>query len=109
MGAVVRGGLAKGLLASKPAAGYLDHGLEVVQGVQAALATMGESEATPGQNALRYCLAHPGVTTVACGVRTMDQLEEDAGAGRLPPLSTEGLRALRAVAPASVYAAHRTA
>ncbi len=109
VGVVVRGGLAKGLLASKPAAAYLDHGREAVEAVQAALAATLEGGVTPAQNALLYCLAHPAVTTVACGVRTMAQLEENAGAGRLPPLPVAGLSTLRVEVPASVYAAHRTA
>jgi len=107
VGVVVRGGLAKGLLASKPAAGYLDHDVAVVKRAQRLLAKVTEEEATPGQTAIRYCLAHPGVTTVACGMRTMSQLEENAAAGDLPPLTDDHLGALRAAAPASVYAAHR--
>jgi aryl-alcohol dehydrogenase-like predicted oxidoreductase len=107
VGVVVRGGLAKGLLASKPAAGYLDHHVAVVERAQKLLAEVTEEEATPGQTAIRYCLAHPGVTTVACGMRTMSQLEENAAAGDLPPLADDRLGALRAAAPASVYTAHR--
>ncbi len=107
VGVLVRGGLAKGLLASKPPAEYVGHGKGEVEAVQAALAAIGEGEATPAQNALRYCLAHPAVTTVACGMRTMAQLEENAAAGRLPPLPGDALNALRAEVPTSVYAAHR--
>ena len=107
VGVVVRGGLAKGLLASKPATDYLDHDVAVIERAQKLLAEVAEEEATPGQTAIRYCLAHPGVTTVACGMRTMSQLEENAAAGDLPPLTDDHLRALRSGVPPSVYAAHR--
>jgi aryl-alcohol dehydrogenase-like predicted oxidoreductase len=107
VGVVVRGGLAKGLLASKPAAGYLDHAPEGVEAVQSALAATLDGEVTLAQNALRYCLAHPAVTTVACGVRTMAQLEESAVAGRLPPLPEDAVNALRAAVPALLYTNHR--
>jgi aryl-alcohol dehydrogenase-like predicted oxidoreductase len=107
VGVVVRGGLAKGLLASKPAAGYLDHAPESVEAVQSALAATLDGEVTLAQNALRYCLAHPAVATIACGVRTMAQLEENAVAGRLPPLSDDAVNALRAAVPALLYTNHR--
>jgi aryl-alcohol dehydrogenase-like predicted oxidoreductase len=109
VGVVVRGGLAKGLLASKPAAPYLDHDGAVVERAQRQLAAVTEEGTTPGQTAIRFCLAHPAVTTVACGIRTLAQLEENAAAGSLPPLSPESLRALRDVVPASIYTAHRWA
>jgi aryl-alcohol dehydrogenase-like predicted oxidoreductase len=109
VGVVVRGGLAKGLLASKPAAAYLDHADAVVRTVQKRLAEVTESGTTSGQTAIRFCLADPAVTTVACGVRTRAQLEENAAAGSLPALSPDSLRALRDAVPASVYTAHRRA
>jgi aryl-alcohol dehydrogenase-like predicted oxidoreductase len=110
VGVLVRGGLARGLLASrpKPAADYLDHGHDTVEGLQGALATI-RNGATPTQNALRFCLAHPAVTTVVCGVSTLAQLEEDAAAGHLPPLAAGSLEALRVALPPSVYTAHRRA
>jgi len=108
VGVVVRGGLAKGLLASKPAADFLDHDSTAVRRAQELLAELTEPHATTGQTAIRYCLAHPAVTTVACGMRTMAQLEENAAAGELPPLSAEALSGLRTAMPASVYTAHRT-
>jgi aryl-alcohol dehydrogenase-like predicted oxidoreductase len=107
IGVVVRGGLARGLLVSKPPADYLDHDRTAVDAAQRLLEEVTEEEATPAQTAIRYCLAHPAVTTVACGVRTMAQLEENAAAGERPPLDADRLERLRAQMPASVYTAHR--
>jgi aryl-alcohol dehydrogenase-like predicted oxidoreductase len=108
VGVMVRGGLARGLLASKPAADYLDHDRATVEAARGLLAELTEQGATPAQTAIRYCLAHPAVTTVACGVRTMAQLEENAAAGERPPLDADRLEQLRARVPASTYTAHRT-
>jgi aryl-alcohol dehydrogenase-like predicted oxidoreductase len=107
VGVVVRGGLAKGLLASKPASSYLDHEEGVVRRVKDRLAEVSEPGATSGQMALRFCLAHPAVTTVACGVRTLAQLEENASAGEREPLDDEVLNRLKTEVPASLYTKHR--
>jgi aryl-alcohol dehydrogenase-like predicted oxidoreductase len=106
VGVLVRGGLAKGLLASKPPAGYLGHDRGAVERAQMALDEVA-GEGTRGQAALRYCLADPAVATVACGIRTMEQLEENAAAGELPPLAAEDVRTLRDGLPALTYSAHR--
>jgi len=106
VGVVVRGGVAKGLLASKPPADYLGRDRSTVETVQRTLGSAA-GEGTRAQAAIRYCLADPAVSTVACGIRTIAQLEENAAAGELPPLASEVVEALRAVAPAAVYTAHR--
>jgi aryl-alcohol dehydrogenase-like predicted oxidoreductase len=107
VGVLVRGGLAKGLLASKPPAEYLDHEAGAVRRVQGLLAEVTEPGTTPGQTALRFGLTHPAVTTVVCGIRTLAQLEENAAAGEQPPLGGEVLDRLRTEVPASVYTSHR--
>ncbi len=106
VGVVARGGLAKGLLASKPAVDYLGHDRAVVEGAQAAL-DAAAGEGTRGQAALRYCLADPAVATVACGIRTLVQLEDNAAAGELPALAPEVVETLRGRVPKSLYTAHR--
>jgi aryl-alcohol dehydrogenase-like predicted oxidoreductase len=106
VGVVVRGGVAKGLLASKAPADYLDHDRAVVESVQRALAAVA-GDGTRAQAAIRYCLAEPAVSTVTCGIRTLDQLRENAAAADLPPLDAHSLESLRIRAPSSVYTAHR--
>ena len=107
VGVLVRGGLAKGLLAGKPSAAYLDHDVDAVGEVQQRLASMA-GETTPGHTAIGYCLAHPAVTSVACGIRTLSQLEDNAAAADRAALEPADIEALRARAPASRYEAHRT-
>lgn len=102
VGVVVRGGLARGLLAAKPSAPYLDHSQEDVAAAQRLVGSVAGDTALE-HVALRYCLAHPGVTTVACGIRTMEQLEMDVAAAALPPLAAADLETLRAGVPAARY------
>jgi len=106
VGVVVRGGVAKGLLASKPPADYMDHDRAAVESVQHLLGSA-VGEGTRAQTAIRFCLADPAVSTVACGIRTLEQLSENAAAADLPPLDADTLNALRSRAPRSVYTAHR--
>ena len=49
-----------------------------------------EAAATPSQNALRFCLAFPAVSTVIPGMLTTDHVRENGAASDLPPLSPEG-------------------
>jgi len=106
VGVVVRGGVAKGLLASKPPADYMDHDRAAVESVQHLLGSA-VGEGTRAQTAIRFCLADPAVSTVACGIRTLEQLSENAAAADLPPLDADTLNALRSRAPRPGYTAHR--
>lgn len=55
-----------------------------------------DSQATPAQQALRFCLSYP-VTTLIPGILTPAQAQENALAGALPPLAPAELQALRDV------------
>jgi len=106
VGVAVRGGVAKGLLAGKPAEAYLDRDADAVSRAQELLRSTCGS-ATPGQAAIRYCLANAAVSSVVCGVRTASQLEENAAASDLAAPDAGSLDALRTGIPASRYEAHR--
>jgi len=75
---IVRGPVAKGLLADKPPAPYLEHGPEVVAAAREALDRPVGSRRSRAQVALRYYLAHPVVAT------------RPSGASSLPPLEAVG-------------------
>ncbi|MEL6864135.1 MAG: aldo/keto reductase [Bacteroidota bacterium] len=103
---IVRGGLAKGLLASKAARDYL--GFTQTEVAQAgALLEEQVGERSRGQAALAYCLAEPAVATVACGISKLEQLEENAAAMQYPPLSAHQLQALKQAVRAAIYEKHR--
>lgn len=104
---VVRGAVAKGLLANKPPKAYLNHSPLDVAAARAKLEDLTLGLYTPAQLALRYALAHPVVATIAAGASQLDQVEENAKAGALPPLTTEQIVALQSMVPAYAYEKHR--
>lgn len=104
---IVRGAVAKGLLAGKPPRDYQEHSAAAVAEITASLATHTSAARSSGQTALQYSLAHPAVATIAAGASNLDQLEENAAAASLPPLTPAELQALQALSPAGVYAQHR--
>ena len=105
---IVRGPVAKGLLAGKPARAELDHDRDQVaatlQVLRRVSATAGRS---PAQTALRFALAAPAVATVIPGASSVEQLQDNVAAAASAPLGDGEAAALRAVAPAQRYAAHR--
>ena len=95
---VVRGALAKGLLANKEPKEYLDYTADEVTEVQTKLGELVNEKRTKAQTALRYALAHPAVATVAAGASRLGQLEENAFTAKVPSLITEELTQLQNVA-----------
>ena len=74
--------------------------------VVAAAKARGEiaAEATMAQTALRWILDHEGVTCCIPGARTVEQVEGNLGAGKLPKLSEETHAAVKAVYAETVQA-----
>jgi aryl-alcohol dehydrogenase-like predicted oxidoreductase len=56
-----------------------------------------DSGRTPAQAALRYVLDTPGVTSVIPGIKKMEHLEDDAGAGDAPALTDEEMKRVEEV------------
>ncbi|MEZ4775636.1 MAG: aldo/keto reductase [Bacteroidia bacterium] len=104
---VVRGAVAKGLLAGKPPASYLSASIKDVTHVQNFLKEVSSSERTPAQSAIRFALAHPAVATLALGASNLAQLEENAAAAKSPALSDAELKFLMERAPMEIYELHR--
>lgn len=104
---VVRGGIAKGLLAGKPAQAYLEHSQQAVTEAQRMLQSLSSDKRSPAQTALLYCLAHPAVATVACGISRETQLLENVKTLEAPALTEEEIRVLRDGIKGYVYEEHR--
>lgn len=107
IGVIVRGPVAKGLLAGKPPQEYLEHSSEEVARAQQQLGTLVGPGRTMAQSALRFTLAHPAVTTVIPGASSRAQLEENVGAVESPALTLEEVAALQREVAAGVYLQHR--
>ncbi len=71
-------------------------GVDFDTGVEAAqeFAALAPAGVTPAQAALRWIIQQPGVTTVIPGARRADQVQQNASAADLPPLSDAELAAI---------------
>ncbi|MCB0569339.1 MAG: aldo/keto reductase [Phaeodactylibacter sp.] len=104
---IVRGAVAKGLLAGKAPQPYLNHSTEAVFAAQQLLQPLSTSLRSPAQTALLYCLAHPAVATIACGISREEQLLENVRTMEAPPLTEVEMSALQEGVKAYVYEEHR--
>ena len=106
--AIVRGPVAKGLLADKPARAELGHDPERVAAIQRVLRHVSAAAGgTPAQTALRFALAAPAVAAVIPGASCVAQLEDNVAAAASAALGDGEAAALRSAAPAQRYRAHR--
>lgn len=105
---ITRGSLAKGLLAGKPAAPYLDHS---EQTVATAIASLQKLESSTGiaisQLACEYVLSQESVATAAVGFRTISQVEDLLENDIRDQVSDEVLAELRILETLTVYKDHR--
>lgn len=104
---VVRGAVAKGLLAGKQATEYQGVSTKEVAWLQKHLKEVSSGERTPAQTAIRFALSHPAVATLVLGASTIAQLEENAAASYSPSLTESELDFLKERSPMEIYTAHR--
>lgn len=104
---LARGSLAKGLLAGKPAAEFLNHSKTDVQRAAGAIAALSGERRTPAATAVRYALHPPAVTSAVVGIRTAEQLRAALQAAEAPALTPDECAQLNGAAPASRYDQHR--
>ena len=105
IGVIARGPLARGVLASKPAAAYLDAGASDVAHVQRGLDQFTGATRTRAQVALQFAVAHPAVATAIPGASTEAHVDENLAPCEL--FTDSELDALRRLRPANRYDAHR--
>lgn len=106
-GVIVRGAVAKGLLAGKSPREYLSHSAAEVEQVQQLLETESNSDRTAGQTALQYCLHHPAITSIACGISNEKQLQENVATMYKKELSDAALERLKEGIKAYQYEKYR--
>lgn len=107
MGVLVRGAVAGGLLAGKPAAAYLDLTALEVRTAQEALRAICGAGMDTASSAIRFALSNPAVTAVVAGASSVVQVEANAAASDSPPLGEADLRALRDAVRQLRYTSHR--
>lgn len=107
IGVLARGSLAKGLLAGKPPAAYLNYSETAVSAAAGAVQSVSCKNRTPSQTSIRYVLNHPAITSAVVGIRTMQQLEDAVHTFDSPVLTESEYAKLADSIPADRYDQHR--
>ncbi len=76
IGVLVRGTLAKGLLAGKPIAEYLNYSLSDIQRTIKTMQKISGEEKSMCQTAIHYVLKNKAISSAVIGIRTQKQLQE---------------------------------
>lgn len=106
-GLLARGVLAKGLLAGKSAAAFLNYSAQQVAEAAAAVKAVSNQQRQPAASAVQYVLHQPAVTCAVIGIRNQEQLDQAIAAGLSAPLSEKEWEILSAILPANQYDLHR--
>lgn len=106
-GVLVRGALAKGLLAGKPAKDYLSYSADQIQTFQQHLQTTTLPGEDPGSLALKYVLHHPATSSVVLGASRAEQLTVVARLVAEEPIDNAQYERLQQLIPARKYQQHR--
>jgi aryl-alcohol dehydrogenase-like predicted oxidoreductase len=107
IGVLVRGSVATGLLANKPAKPYLNYNEKQIADAANAIKSISLKERNAAQTAIQYVLNNPAVTSAIVGIRTMEQLKEAVEAINAPALREEEIKMLREAIPVNIYEQHR--
>jgi aryl-alcohol dehydrogenase-like predicted oxidoreductase len=106
IGAMARGTVASGLLAGKPAKGYLGIPEVQVADIQQQLKNRA-GDRNPAEVALRYVVDNPAVTTAVVGIRTQKQLDEALAAANGQALLDTEREQLAGIWEGNFYTEHR--
>ena len=104
VGVLVRGAVAKGLLAGKPSKAYLGHSQESIQKLQDQMLAMGIKSS---HIAIQFALKNPAVSTVVMGASSEKQIRENVEAITASSLSEKEWEDITSLIPAVRYENHR--
>ncbi|GAB5522216.1 MAG: aldo/keto reductase [Roseivirga sp.] len=107
VGLMVRGALAKGILAGKGAMSYLNYPVQVVDLLLNKLNAFSIEKMPLSKVALQWVLANPVVSTVVLGIRTEAQLDDALAYYDSPFLNEAQLLDLSSILKPNIYANHR--
>ena len=107
IGVLVRGALAKGLLAYKDSSDYLDYTIQDVELLRDKLNSFSIEKMTNSQVALKWVLANPAVTSVVLGIRTKAQLKDALAIHDSRNLTSDEVSQLAEILKPNFYSAHR--
>ncbi len=107
IGVLARGVLAKGLLAGKPSASYLNQSVDEIKGIIEMVKEITGNNRKNSSTAIQFVIQHQAITSAVIGIRTIDQLEEAIEGFISSPIPGEELLKLRHSIPLNYYDAHR--
>jgi aryl-alcohol dehydrogenase-like predicted oxidoreductase len=91
---MVRGALAKGMVAGKTPAAFADNSAERMAILAERIAHSSGAERNASQTAMRFALIHPAVTSLVVGIRTGKQLADATALFNTPPLTEQQVQYL---------------
>lgn len=106
VGVLVRGAIAKGILADKASSSYLDYSKKDVEKMKYILDGLTNDSRTSAQIALKYISENQAVTSIVSGIRTMSQLKENLGFLKTAPISIQEKESLENVLTKLNYKLH---
>jgi aryl-alcohol dehydrogenase-like predicted oxidoreductase len=106
IGVLARGAVAKGLLAGKPAASFLNYDPNAVTIAANAIRDISKDRLM-AHTAMQFVLQHPAITSAVVGIRNKKQLEEATGVFESRPLSGDEMKSLQDSIPVNYYESHR--
>jgi len=107
VGVMVRGVLARGLLAGKDLRKYLNYQSETIELLIDKMKPFSIENRAMSQVAIQWVLARPEVTTVVAGVRNLAQLKDVLATVDAPELTTDEIELLGSVLTPNLYTTHR--
>lgn len=106
VGVMVRGGLAKGILAGKELSSYLDNTIQDLESLIDKLKLFSIEKMDLSHVALQWILRKSAVTSVVVGIRTIEQLHALTSFSDSYSLSSEQLNELSATLSPATYTEH---
>jgi aryl-alcohol dehydrogenase-like predicted oxidoreductase len=107
IGVLVRGSIAKGLLAGKPADEYLNYNKLDVHKLATAVKSISSDVRNPMQTAVNYVLTQPVITSAVVGVRTAAHLADALAVTGTLSLTAHELEYLNQILHQNFYREHR--
>ncbi|MGK0489517.1 MAG: aryl-alcohol dehydrogenase-like predicted oxidoreductase [Candidatus Endobugula sp.] len=107
IGIMVRGALAKGVLAGKESIDYLGYGKQSIDLLLNKMSVFSTDKTALSHIAVQWVLKHPAVTSVVLGMRTQNQLTDALNLYESSKLTADDLGQIGAVLKPHIYNDHR--
>ncbi len=107
VGAMVRGSLAKGLLAKKSISKYLDRDIQQVEYMRDKINSFSNEKISNSQLSIQWVLRNESVSTVVVGIRNIGQLNDVLELNHLPEMSSDQHQEFANLIGPNFYKEHR--